>query len=118
VPSAAYVIAPSPTLQAAGVNRWLLVDGQQRLTTLMLALAAIRDHVSSSGEGDVDRIHRQSRGCSSPGSSPGGPAWRCSGRPRESDRALTRSPAGRRCDSAGRSGLAGRRPLTCQISLH
>ena len=27
------VIAPSPTLQAAGVNRWLLVDGQQRLTT-------------------------------------------------------------------------------------
>ena len=53
------VIAPSPTLQAAGVNRWLLVDGQQRLTTLMLALAAIRDQVSSSGEGDVDRIHRQ-----------------------------------------------------------
>ena len=39
------VITPSPTLQAAGVNRWLLVDGQQRLTTLMLALAAIRDHV-------------------------------------------------------------------------
>ena len=38
------VIAPSPTLQAGGVNRWLLVDGQQRLTTLMLALAAIRDH--------------------------------------------------------------------------
>ena len=38
------VITPSPTLQAAGVNRWLLVDGQQRLTTLMLALAAIRDH--------------------------------------------------------------------------
>jgi uncharacterized protein with ParB-like and HNH nuclease domain len=32
------VIAPSPTLQAGGVNRWLLVDGQQRLTTLMLAL--------------------------------------------------------------------------------
>lgn len=50
------VIAPSPTLQAAGVNRWLLVDGQQRLTTLMLALAAIRDHL---GDGDADRIHRQ-----------------------------------------------------------
>ena len=50
------VITPSPTLQAAGVNRWLLVDGQQRLTTLMLALAAIRDHV---GGGEADRIHRQ-----------------------------------------------------------
>src|SRR5690242_5160836 len=49
------VITPSPTLQAAGVNRWLLVDGQQRLTTLMLALAAIRDH----GGSDADRIHRQ-----------------------------------------------------------
>ena len=53
------VIAPSPTLQAKGVNRWLLIDGRRRLTTLMLALAAIRDHISSSGEGDVDRIHRQ-----------------------------------------------------------
>ena len=51
------VITPSPTLQAAGVNRWLLVDGQQRLTTLMLALAAIRDHVG--GGGEADRIHRQ-----------------------------------------------------------
>ncbi len=51
------VITPSPTLQAAGVNRWLLVDGQQRLTTLMLALAAIRDHVG--GGGGADRIHRQ-----------------------------------------------------------
>jgi hypothetical protein len=49
------VITPSPTLQAAGVNRWLLVDGQQRLTTLMLALAAIRDH----GGSEADRIHRQ-----------------------------------------------------------
>ena len=49
------VITPSPTLQAAGVTRWLLVDGQQRLTTLMLALAAIRDH----GGSEADRIHRQ-----------------------------------------------------------
>jgi len=53
------VIAPSPTLQAAGVNRWLLVDGQQRLTTLMLALAAIRDHLSARSEDDADRIHRR-----------------------------------------------------------
>ncbi len=31
------------------------------------------------------------RGCSSPGPSPRGPAWRCSGRRRECDQALTRS---------------------------
>ena len=53
------VIAPSPTLQAAGVSRWLLVDGQQRLTTLMLALAAIRDHLGARSEDEADRIHRQ-----------------------------------------------------------
>ena len=53
------VITPSPTLQAAGVKRWLVVDGQQRLTTLMLALAAIRDHVGARRQRDADRIHRQ-----------------------------------------------------------
>jgi alkylated DNA nucleotide flippase Atl1 len=53
------VIAPSPTLQAAGVSRWLLVDGQQRLTALMLALTAIRDHLGDGAGGDADRIHRQ-----------------------------------------------------------
>ncbi len=40
------VLAPSPSLQAAGVQRWLVVDGQQRLTTLMLAMCAIRDHLA------------------------------------------------------------------------
>lgn len=54
------VIAPSPTTQAAGVQRWLVVDGQQRLTSLMLALAAIRDHLATTdGKNDPDRIHRQ-----------------------------------------------------------
>lgn len=54
------VIAPSPSLQAAGVQRWLVVDGQQRLTTLMLALAAVRDHAQEVGdEAEADRIHRQ-----------------------------------------------------------
>lgn len=53
------VIAPSPTLQAAGVQRWLVVDGQQRLTTLMLALTAVRDHIHDSQSADADRIHRQ-----------------------------------------------------------
>jgi alkylated DNA nucleotide flippase Atl1 len=54
------VLAPSPTSQAGTVNRWLVIDGQQRLSTLMLALAALRDHVQNAGrEADADRIHRQ-----------------------------------------------------------
>lgn len=31
---------------SAGFTRWLLIDGQQRLTTLMLLLAALRDHIA------------------------------------------------------------------------
>ncbi len=53
------VLAPSPALQASGVQQWLVVDGQQRLTTLMLALMAIRDHVRSGDASTADRIHRQ-----------------------------------------------------------
>ena len=30
---------------SAGFTRWLLIDGQQRLTTLTLLLAALRDHI-------------------------------------------------------------------------
>lgn len=30
---------------SAGFTKWLLIDGQQRLTTLMLMLAALRDHI-------------------------------------------------------------------------
>jgi alkylated DNA nucleotide flippase Atl1 len=39
------VLAPSPTNTPAGVQTWLVVDGQQRLTTLSVLLCAIRDHV-------------------------------------------------------------------------
>src|SRR5439155_15171547 len=39
------VLAPSPTNTPAGVQGWLVVDGQQRLTTLSILLCAIRDHV-------------------------------------------------------------------------
>ncbi|BCJ52805.1 hypothetical protein Asp14428_42800 [Actinoplanes sp. NBRC 14428] len=39
------VLAPSPTNTPAGVQTWLVVDGQQRLTTLGILLCAIRDHV-------------------------------------------------------------------------
>jgi len=38
------VLAPSPSLAPSGVYKWLVVDGQQRLTTLMLAMCALRDH--------------------------------------------------------------------------
>ncbi|WP_367130516.1 MULTISPECIES: GmrSD restriction endonuclease domain-containing protein [Streptomyces] len=37
------VLAPA-RIAAGGMQRWLVVDGQQRLTTLMLAFTALRDH--------------------------------------------------------------------------
>ena len=40
------VLSPSPGAAAGSVQRFLVVDGQQRLTTLTLLLAAIRDHHS------------------------------------------------------------------------
>lgn len=42
------------------MQRWLVVDGQQRLTTLMLAFVALRDHLKETGDArGVDRVHRQ-----------------------------------------------------------
>src|SRR3954451_21079097 len=38
------VLAPSPANGPAGVPEFLVVDGQQRLTTLSILLCAIRDH--------------------------------------------------------------------------
>ncbi|MFD7578563.1 DUF262 domain-containing protein [Kitasatospora sp. NPDC059817] len=53
------VLAPGH-IQAGGVQRWLVVDGQQRLTTLMLAFTALRDHYKAAGaEKAADRVHRQ-----------------------------------------------------------
>ena len=34
---------------AASFTRWLLIDGQQRLTTLTLLLTALRDHITDTG---------------------------------------------------------------------
>ncbi len=38
------VLAPSPTNGPTGVQEFLIIDGQQRLTTLSVLLCAIRDH--------------------------------------------------------------------------
>ena len=38
------VLAPSPANGPVGVTEFLVVDGQQRLTTLSLLLCTIRDH--------------------------------------------------------------------------
>lgn len=38
------VLAPSPTNGPAGVQEYLVIDGQQRLTTLSILLCALRDH--------------------------------------------------------------------------
>jgi hypothetical protein len=51
------VLASSPSLQAAGVQRWLVVDGQQRLTTLMLAMCALRDHLAATNPIERERIN-------------------------------------------------------------
>lgn len=44
------VLASSPDFGAIGVNKFLVVDGQQRLTTLTLLLAALRDHLVETGQ--------------------------------------------------------------------
>ena len=43
-----------------GVQRWLVVDGQQRLTTLTLLLAAVRDHrAEHEGPMHADRVNEK-----------------------------------------------------------
>ncbi len=49
------VLAPSPGIGPVGVQEFLVVDGQQRLTTLTLLLCAIRDHRAAT----EDPEHRQ-----------------------------------------------------------
>ncbi|MBF9131349.1 DUF262 domain-containing protein [Plantactinospora sp. S1510] len=54
------VLAPSPANGPAGVQEFLVVDGQQRLTTLSLLLCAIRDHRAAHEHPEHrDRIDQQ-----------------------------------------------------------
>ena len=54
------VLAASPDNGVVGVHKFLVVDGQQRLTTLSILLAAIRDHLSESdGQEHRTRIDAQ-----------------------------------------------------------
>jgi uncharacterized protein with ParB-like and HNH nuclease domain/predicted transport protein len=48
--SVVYVAAED---NAAGISRWLVIDGQQRLTTLSLLLIALRNKISKAGEGEL-----------------------------------------------------------------
>ena len=49
------VLAPSP-LNEAAFTRLLVIDGQQRLTTLLIALIAVRDHMAESDPRQRERI--------------------------------------------------------------
>ncbi|WP_433350147.1 GmrSD restriction endonuclease domain-containing protein [Micromonospora sp. CA-111912] len=54
------VLAPSPTNGPAGVSEFLVVDGQQRLTTLSILLCALRDHrAQHEGPDHRDRIDQE-----------------------------------------------------------
>jgi alkylated DNA nucleotide flippase Atl1 len=52
-----FVLAPIPGL-AHGVSSFLIVDGQQRLITLLLSLAAIRDWQKGKDQRAVDRLNQ------------------------------------------------------------
>jgi alkylated DNA nucleotide flippase Atl1 len=54
------VLAPSPGNGPAGVQEFLVVDGQQRLTTLTILLCAIRDHRAAREGGEHrERVDQQ-----------------------------------------------------------
>jgi len=53
------VLAQSPMNGPSGVSDWLVIDGQQRLTTLSLLLCAVRDHLAITSPSDRDRINEQ-----------------------------------------------------------
>ncbi|KUL46601.1 hypothetical protein ADL28_34405 [Streptomyces violaceusniger] len=52
------VLDPRPPMPDT-VQRWVVIDGQQRLTTLMLLACALRDHVRTFDKVKADLIHRR-----------------------------------------------------------
>lgn len=51
------VLTPSPLNGPSGVQDWLVIDGQQRLTTLSLLLCALRDHRAQADPGERERVN-------------------------------------------------------------
>ncbi|WP_371131194.1 DUF262 domain-containing protein [Microbacterium sp.] len=54
------VLAPTKAI-VGGAQRWVVIDGQQRLTTLTLALCALRDHVREATHGCQIGLTRTAR---------------------------------------------------------
>ena len=53
------VLAPSPSIQASGVTPFLVIDGQQRLTSLLVALCALRDLAAVEDPQAVERFNER-----------------------------------------------------------
>jgi alkylated DNA nucleotide flippase Atl1 len=51
------VLAPSPMMPAHGVTPFIVIDGQQRLTTVLIALCALRDHAAQQDATVTERFN-------------------------------------------------------------
>jgi uncharacterized protein with ParB-like and HNH nuclease domain/alkylated DNA nucleotide flippase Atl1 len=53
------VLAPSPKIAAAGVTAFTVIDGQQRLTTLLIAMCALRDLAAETDRAAIERFNER-----------------------------------------------------------
>lgn len=53
------VLAPSPKIAAAGVTAFTIIDGQQRLTSLLIALCAFRDVAAQTDPSAIERFNER-----------------------------------------------------------